>query len=65
MGLRKGMRAAEELAQRAIREDSTLTYFSRPGDVMLWDNRSLLHRVTDYDVANDVRIMRQVVIMPS
>lgn len=64
MGLRRGMRAVEELEQRAIREELILTLFSQPGDVMLWDNRSLLHRVTDYDLASDVRIMRQVVIMP-
>lgn len=64
MGWRRGMRKVEELAQRAIREEVILTLYSQSGDAMLWDNRSLLHRVTDYDLASDVRIMRQVVIMP-
>ena len=65
MNWRRGMRAVEELTQRAVREEVTLTYIAQPGDVMLWDNRSLLHRVTDYDAAKDVRVMRQVVILPS
>jgi len=35
----------------------------RRGDVLVWDNRCLLHRAGDYDFANDVRILRRCVVL--
>jgi taurine dioxygenase len=31
----------------------------KPGECMVWDNRCLLHRATDFDTANEVRVMRR------
>jgi len=64
MGWVRGMREVEELTRRAIRQEIILTCTPCPGDVLLWDNRSLLHRVDDYDTSNDARVTRQVVILP-
>lgn len=34
----------------------------RPGDLVMWDNRALLHRGTEYDTAVESRIMRRTVL---
>jgi taurine dioxygenase len=63
MGLRRGMREVDELTKRSIRDELILTHHWCPGDVLVWDNRSLLHRATDYDLHNNIRVMRQVVLI--
>ena len=34
----------------------------RPGDLLIWDNRALLHRATEYDTAAESRNMRRAVV---
>jgi taurine dioxygenase len=34
----------------------------RPGDLVMWDNRAVLHRATEYDTAVEPRIVRRSVI---
>lgn len=34
----------------------------RPGDLVMWDNRAVLHRATEYDTAVEPRIVRRTVI---
>ena len=34
----------------------------RPGDLLMWDNRAVLHRATEYDTAVEPRIVRRTVI---
>jgi alpha-ketoglutarate-dependent taurine dioxygenase len=34
----------------------------RPGDLLMWDNRAVLHRATEYDTAVESRIMRRTVL---
>lgn len=63
MGWRRGMREVSELTKRSIRPERVLTHHWQPGDLLVWDNRSLLHRVTDYDFKGVARVMRQVVIV--
>lgn len=60
---RRGMREVDELTERAVREGAVLTYCLQPNDLVIWDNRFLLHRVTDYDTAKHTRVMRQVVVL--
>lgn len=62
MGWRRGMREVAELTRRTIRPERVLTHHWQAGDLVVWDNRSLLHRVNDYDFKHDARVMRQVVI---
>jgi taurine dioxygenase len=34
----------------------------RPGDLLMWDNRAVLHRATEYDTALEPRIVRRTVV---
>jgi alpha-ketoglutarate-dependent taurine dioxygenase len=34
----------------------------RPGDLLMWDNRAVFHRATEYDTAIESRIMRRAVL---
>jgi taurine dioxygenase len=34
----------------------------RPGDLLMWDNRAVLHRATEYDAAVEPRIVRRTVV---
>ena len=34
----------------------------RPGDLLIWDNRAVLHRATEYDTAAESRVMRRTVL---
>jgi taurine dioxygenase len=34
----------------------------RPGDLLMWDNRALLHRATEYDTGSEPRVMRRSVV---
>jgi taurine dioxygenase len=36
----------------------------KTGDLLIWDNGSVLHRLGDYDLNNEVRIMRRCVVLP-
>lgn len=35
----------------------------QPDDLVIWDNRCLLHRATGYDVANEPRVMRRCTVL--
>lgn len=63
MKWRRGMREVAELTKKSIRHELILTHRWCPGDLLVWDNRSVLHRLTNYDLVNDVRVMRQVVLL--
>lgn len=63
LGWRRGMRDVNKLIERALRGGSVLSYCLQPDDLVIWDNRSLLHRVTDYDTESHSRVMRQVVVL--
>lgn len=32
------------------------------GDIVMWDNRTTLHRLLPYDIANERRIMRRITV---
>jgi taurine dioxygenase len=34
----------------------------KPGDLLMWDNRAVLHRATEYDTALEPRVVRRTVI---
>lgn len=63
MSWRRGMREVDTLTERAVRDGAVLRYPLCAGDLVIWDNRFLLHRATDYDTGKCARVMRQVVIM--
>jgi alpha-ketoglutarate-dependent taurine dioxygenase len=58
-----GIRLANELNSFATTNpDWTYTHAWRLGDLVIWDNRCLLHRGSDYDAARETRVMLRSVI---
>jgi alpha-ketoglutarate-dependent 2,4-dichlorophenoxyacetate dioxygenase len=51
-----------ELTQRADRPEFRLSHAWREGDVIVWDNRAVLHRATFYDAVNYKRLMQRTTI---
>ncbi len=49
----------DDLVDRAVRPEYVLTHAWRPGDLVIWDNRCLLHRGAGYDADAHRRYMRQ------
>ena len=39
------------------------THRWQAGDLLVWDNRCLLHRGTEYDVSHDTRVMLRAVVV--
>ena len=52
-------RLLEELVDFACQEPRTYRHLWQPGDVVIWDNRCLLHRACPYDYT-EPRVMRHV-----
>lgn len=53
----------EELQIFATQDRFVYSHIWRPGDLVMWDNRCLLHRATEsYDMARHVRLMHRTVV---
>lgn len=52
----------ERLMAHATRPRFVYEHAWRPGDLLMWDNRAVLHRATEYDTAIESRIMRRAVL---
>jgi taurine dioxygenase len=59
----KGRALIEELNTAATPDHLVYRHHWEPGQCVVWDNRSLLHRATNYDTANQKRVMRRCTIM--
>ena len=51
-----------ELGQRADQLEFRLSHAWREGDVIVWDNRAILHRATYYDTVKYKRLMQRTTI---
>jgi alpha-ketoglutarate-dependent 2,4-dichlorophenoxyacetate dioxygenase len=51
-----------ELAQRAEQPEFMMSHAWREGDVIVWDNRAVLHRATYYDATRHKRLMQRTTI---
>jgi len=60
---REGRALIEEINARAIRAELTYCHRWRPRDLVIWDNRCLMHRSTQYDTARERRVMRRCTIL--
>ena len=61
---RTGARRVEELnAFVTAHPEWTYTHTWRAGDLLLWDNRCLLHRGSEYDVSHEARVMLRAVVL--
>ena len=58
-----GRRLVEEINTLAIRAELTYCHRWRPRDLVIWDNRCLLHRSTPYDTNRERRVMRRCTIL--
>lgn len=59
----EGRRMVEEINALAVRPERTYRHRWRPGDLVVWDNRCLMHRSTPYDTAAERRVMRRCTIL--
>ena len=58
-GEAKSRALLDDLLARATTSEHVLTHAWQPGDLVIWDNRCLLHRGTGYDAGRHRRYMRQ------
>ncbi len=54
-----GRALIDELTEAATRPEHVYVHAWRPGDVVFWDNRCLLHAGSGYDADRHRRYMRQ------
>lgn len=58
----QGRAQMAELTERATSPDFVYTHTWAPGDLVVWDNRSTLHRLRPYDIAHDRRVMQRITV---
>lgn len=63
MDLQEGRALIEELSAFATQPQFIFSHKWKPGDLVLWDNFSTMHRGSDYDDVNDRRDMRRTTVM--
>jgi taurine dioxygenase len=63
MPLQEGRRLIEDLNARIIDPARVYTHRWRPGDLVVWDNRCMLHKAEPYDVGKEARVMRRCTVV--
>jgi taurine dioxygenase len=63
MPLDEGRQLIEDLNAAIIDPERVYTHRWRPGDLVVWDNRCMLHKAELYDVANEPRVMRRCTVV--
>jgi taurine dioxygenase len=58
-----GRALIEKLNALAIHADLTYQHRWTPGELIVWDNRCLMHRATDYDPAVQRRVVRRCTVL--
>ena len=58
-----GRALIDELNDLAIHADLTYEHRWTPGELILWDNRCLQHRATEYDPATQRRVIRRCTVL--
>jgi taurine dioxygenase len=58
-----GRALIEELNRLAVHADLTYSHRWRPGQLIVWDNRCLMHRATEYDLAGQRRVIRRCTVL--
>ncbi len=52
----------DELIERATIEDHRISHAWREGDIIVWDNRAVVHRATAYDTVKHKRLMQRTTV---
>jgi taurine dioxygenase len=63
MGYDEGRELIDELNALAIHADLTYVHRWSPGDLLVWDNRCLLHRAMPYDMTAHARVIRRCTVL--
>jgi alpha-ketoglutarate-dependent 2,4-dichlorophenoxyacetate dioxygenase len=63
MDYEEGRGLIEELNALAVHPDLTYRHRWRPGQLIAWDNRCLMHRATDYDLSTQPRVIRRCTVL--
>lgn len=53
----------DELMDHATQPRFVFSYRWQPGDVLMWDNRSTIHRATGYDTSAQRRVIHRTVVL--
>jgi taurine dioxygenase len=59
----EGRAIIEELNALAVHPDLTYKHRWRPGEFIVWDNRCLMHRATEYDPHTQGRVVRRCTVL--
>jgi taurine dioxygenase len=59
----EGRALIEEVNAMIIHDDLVYRHRWSPGQLIAWDNRSVLHRATSYDPAKDRRVIRRATVL--
>jgi taurine dioxygenase len=62
LSVEEGRRIIDELNEKATQDEWVYRHKWRSGDLVVWDNRCLLHRATAYDPATARRVMRRATV---
>jgi taurine dioxygenase len=63
MGYDEGRAMIEELNRLAVHPDLSYAHRWTPGELIVWDNRCVMHRATDYDPATQRRVVRRCTVL--
>jgi len=59
----EGRAEVERINARAVADAAVYRHRWQPGDLMLWDNRCLLHKAEGYDTASEPRVIRRCTVL--
>lgn len=62
MPLEAGRTLIEALNARIIDASKVYTHHWQPGDLVVWDNRCMLHKAEPYDTAAEARVLRRCTV---
>ena len=63
MAYHEGRALIDELNALAVHPDLTYEHRWTPGELIVWDNRCLMHRATNYDPAVQRRVVRRCTVL--
>jgi taurine dioxygenase len=63
MPYEEGRALIEELNALAVHSDLTYEHHWKTGELIVWDNRCVLHRATAYDAATQGRVIRRCTVL--
>ena len=63
MNYNEGRQMIDELNDLIVHPGLTYEHRWRPGQLILWDNRCLMHRATSYDTVRERRVIRRCTVL--